>query len=444
MGLVPEWVSQTANASVSSLTLTPPTTPNQAIVVVVDIRTTGDTVTISGGGLTWTKRSDQTSARNNHRVELHTAYGTPNGTDISAAFSDGTGTRTLSARSWTGADPTTPFIDFRKANTLGENGASSGGTDNDQPTLNLVSAVNGSLHFIATGTRTTIAATGHDILYNRTSLVADGGTSGDRILTYLHERFYNDYGAGSHTITHTTSAVTDWVTVGCVVQPQVSPTAAPAFGTGDLILSEPFTYTNGSLWDTANWDGPLWVGQSNLSITSNQVTVSTATYRDAYTVASSYFDADYILSVVTAPGAGIGDAALNFYICATYGGEFLTEASGYMIAYETVANQFGLGTIYAGSQDLGSIPTQVISSGSKIGIRKRGSNISSYYYNGSSWSQIGTTVESGMWMKGRVGIESRSTALVVDNLEIRSISTTSNLPRPIRAMRQAVKRASHY
>lgn len=201
------------------------------------------------------------------------------------------------------------------------------------------------------------------------------------------------------------------------------------FGTGPVILTEPFTYSNGALSAAAGWSGPMIPGNGNIQITSNQLTHgSDGTYMDAYTDAD-YGDGDYILTVVTQPAEG-----RRIFLHATVQAEGTAGVDSWTLDFlrqAATTDRWRLRSLTDTLLDLSVVDTnREGADGMKMGLRIDGSIVSAWtdITASGTWTQLGTDQTVTPLGSGKIGIESNGGALVIDNLEVRALS--ANLAPP--------------
>lgn len=271
----------------------------------VNLRASTDTVSsVSGGGLTWNLiGAVQQSGRANHMLTLYMAQGTPstNPFTVTVTVSDATGTRIAIVQRYSGVDTTTAYENFKRRNTNGDSGASSGGTDSSTSDITLSTSANvDSMAVVCHAPRgSTINASGRQAGYTERAGNINAGTAGELLRMYV---FDNDAPSASEACSMPLSAAADWITAGLTLLPQATaasitsagaiasseafgtPTVAgtgniigaggiassEAFGTPSLDVSTPLTYT-------ANWD--FWL--CNTSDLSNVAPIEFARNREA-------------------------------------------------------------------------------------------------------------------------------------------------------------------
>lgn len=120
----------------------------------VAIRSNVAVSSVAGGGLTWTLVKAQCSARAQTRVEVWKATGAGTAGAVTATLASSANAATIIVSRYTGVDQTTPVPTSVGYNTLGLNGACSGGSDNANLTGSITTANNNSFVDVAANSRT--------------------------------------------------------------------------------------------------------------------------------------------------------------------------------------------------------------------------------------------------------------------------------------------------
>lgn len=176
------------------------------------------TVADSLGELTWTQRLTGCSGRiSDIQFELWTAQGSPSG-DFTINIAAGTGTFFRGGAGlgvYTGVDS---FEDPEWANTNGEEGACTGGSDNDDPTGTLTATVADAVHWQVTGYRATgnsVATPDGNFTQRAVSNTGNGGDPEAELELYD----YFQPTAASEECHHILTAASDWMQFGIVLKP---------------------------------------------------------------------------------------------------------------------------------------------------------------------------------------------------------------------------------
>ena len=186
--IVEEETHVAVDDAVSSLTL-PEISGGTDMLYVMSVAIRGSTTvsSISGGSLTWTLRKRQSAGRGTGSVEVWTADGSPSAFSAAITMSGSTTSLNGTLIRYSGADMTTPIEDAVGHNTNGENGASTGGTDDDTPELTTGSTNADSVHYVALYTRNEEITTGDGDYLKRMYVAMEIGLSGDKSDSYVED-----------------------------------------------------------------------------------------------------------------------------------------------------------------------------------------------------------------------------------------------------------------
>ncbi|MHC4447819.1 MAG: hypothetical protein ACYSXF_08580, partial [Planctomycetota bacterium] len=232
---------------------------DQTYVLLVCTRTNRSVTDVSGGGLGWmpAKVPAQCSGRGEQGVSLFVAQGSPSiAFQVQITFDDAGGGSNLAAvlARYTGVGT---VEDGTSANTNGESGACTGGTDSASAALTLDSTENDSVHVVGVNP------------YDQTipvdptnyALIDSHQQGGGPNLTgaYMYDRTMTTF--GQDTCTATLSAATDWATSGIVLNPGTPPPPpSPSGGQSFVFLDPPVDVSPGgtpSSWEPV--DVTPWV-----------------------------------------------------------------------------------------------------------------------------------------------------------------------------------------
>ncbi len=170
---------------------------------------------ISGGSLTWSLEKRQGGGRGQDQVEIWSAFGSPSAFQPAITMASSSDALIGSCTRISGADTSTPTEDPVGENTNGENGATSGGTDDNAVTLTTGSTNADSIHFVALVPRLN-EITVDDANFIRRSY-NQNGAGGDEINLYVET--YLKSATGDDTYNVTLSSTSDWCAAGVVVIP---------------------------------------------------------------------------------------------------------------------------------------------------------------------------------------------------------------------------------
>lgn len=161
--------------------------------------------------------------------------------------------------------------------------------------------------------------------------------------------------------------------------------ALGSFPDGSVV--DTFTRANGDIG--GSWVVPFLTGETAPQISSNALVSATlvSAYWNGYTVPN---DADIWLTLVTNGGA---QAGLRWGLRGDTDGA--PDAYGPQINLTLTPDQWRIMEYIAGSTNTLAGPTdQAVASGEKIGFRASGTDLTSYYYNGTSWVQVNTASDA--------------------------------------------------
>ncbi|MHA2277256.1 MAG: LamG domain-containing protein, partial [Candidatus Kariarchaeaceae archaeon] len=263
--VVVEWVtgeiensnSVTTNSTILGM-------PDHLYIAAVSSKGYRDTTSVTGLGLTWNELEDQPSGRSATGMSVWYAIGTSTITTgtVTANITD-LQQVALQVYRIAGVNTSDPIGDHESANTNGENGAGSGGIDNDSPYLDIVTTSPNAtvIGMIAKRQRDYIAlGTGYTFLTEN-----QAGTSGSA--AGILSVYKTVTSAGTVVVNATIETEVDWAVVGVEIKPnsqiiidEISPTLN-YFG-----LEDPGTGT-GTFW--ANVSDNIAVSSVNLKINSS-------------------------------------------------------------------------------------------------------------------------------------------------------------------------------
>jgi len=197
---------------------------NQLYLVAVNNYLNVNVNSVTGLGLTWSEIKAQCASANTTGIEIWKAFGSPSSGTVTVNFTSTTQAATVSVSRYSGADPANPVSGAIGENTVGLNGACSGGTTNANLKLTLTSAQNNTTLYTASGVRMRTITIPDPDYTERANNIA--GTVEKRTRLYIHDRAFVN--SGSDTLNQTLSDKTDWVAAGVVINPSGGgPTPTP-------------------------------------------------------------------------------------------------------------------------------------------------------------------------------------------------------------------------
>jgi uncharacterized repeat protein (TIGR02543 family) len=173
---------------------------------------------VSGLGLTWTFVKSQCAGRNQTGVEVWMAQGTPSGNEaVTATLASAPNSAVIAVSRYSGVDASDPIGNMISGNTLGLNGACSGGTDNASYSFNLTTTISGAFAYGAAAMRNKTHTPGAGYT-ERGEIMA--GSSGSAASVAVMDKAVSS--PSSVAVNGTFSAAVDWAMVGLEIKPQVA------------------------------------------------------------------------------------------------------------------------------------------------------------------------------------------------------------------------------
>lgn len=182
---------------------------DQTYVMAVMVKDGGTVSSVTGGGLTWTKRVDQCGRDSKVMATIWTAQGSP-GSAFQAQL-------TLAAKAklnvvltrYTGVGA---FEDPVGENVNGEGGACSGGSNTASATLTLTSSKDDSVHFVAVGPKDQSVD-----VFDPSDAIFVGSEIFDKARVHVYQKKFAS--PSSQTYTATLGGNVEWAMAGLVLQP---------------------------------------------------------------------------------------------------------------------------------------------------------------------------------------------------------------------------------
>ena len=157
------------------------------------------------------------------------------------------------------------------------------------------------------------------------------------------------------------------------------------------------------------WAGPIWTGEPQLKLVSNQVLVSSGTFANSYWTTQLGPDFEAYFTLTSALGSG---ERVIIYFRSTVG-----SPNGYRIQFRNDAGDHKI-VIDKDTVQIGAVidPADTFSSGDKFGVEVIGNTFTAYYKDGAgAWTNMGSRTDSTYTIAGYVGIAITGAAVTVDD-----------------------------
>ncbi|MHA2099908.1 MAG: DUF2341 domain-containing protein, partial [Candidatus Kariarchaeaceae archaeon] len=277
---------------------------NHLYIAAISSKIYQGTTSVTGLDLTWIELEDQPAGRSQTGISVWYAIGSSPSTGTVTATISSVENVAIQVYRFAGVDNTDPIGDHESANTNGENGAGSGGVDNDYPNLDIVTT---TANAIVMGL---IARRMHPIsvLGSGYSLVAENqaGSSGDS--AGLSSEIKTVATIGNVVVDTTLEGDVDWAMAGIEIK-----------GTQVINDTTQPVLNNMGVEDPGTGTGTFWTNVTD-NIAVNNVTLK---------VNSSFYDLAYNGSLWTYPLEVTFQGYYTFQIfnASDTSGNFLSSAS---------------------------------------------------------------------------------------------------------------------
>ena len=256
----------TASSSATLSTATSLTAaPGNLYLAAISTRPRVAVNSLAGLGLSWTRLATQCAARNQTGVEVWFAQGSPSASGVVTASLAGTPTNSvISVSRYSGVAAVNPVGNLVAGNTLGVNGACSGGTDSAAYSFDLTTTVPGAFAFGAASMCAKTHTPGAG--YTERSEVMQG-IGGDAASVALEDRLVAS--ASTLPVNGTFSGAVDWAVITLEIKGQ------GGGGTAPVITS--FTPSSGPVGTEVTMTGSNFTGASAVAFNG---TVGSVAARD--------------------------------------------------------------------------------------------------------------------------------------------------------------------
>jgi uncharacterized repeat protein (TIGR02543 family) len=185
---------------------------------------------VSGLGLNWTLVKAQCAGRNQTGVEIWMAQGMPSGNGaVTATLASAPSNAAIAVSRYSGVDAANPLGNMISGNTVGANGACSGGVDNNAYSFNLTTAVNGAMIFSVAAMRDKAHTPGAG--YTERAEVLQGSSTGSKASVAVQDQSVAS--AGTMAVNGTFGSSVDWAVAAVEIKPQLSTSKRRAAATNE-------------------------------------------------------------------------------------------------------------------------------------------------------------------------------------------------------------------
>ena len=273
VGAVTHQGTVTGGAVAASAVSTPATVGGSGLfLAAVSTRSSSTVSSVSGLGLTWTRVLRQCAGRSISMVEVWMAQGAPSSSGaVTAQFGAAFKSASIAVSSYTGVSTTQPLGAPIGANTLGLNGACTGGTDSSSYSFNLATTNPGSVVYAAASMRNRTHNPGAGYTERAET---QAGLASD--MTSLAVQDKTVASAASTPVNGTFSGAVDWSVIG--IEIRASSGSEPPPNPSPTITG--FTPTSGPVGTEVTVSGSNFTGTSAVSFNNSPAqsfTVDSAT-----------------------------------------------------------------------------------------------------------------------------------------------------------------------
>ncbi len=158
------------------------------------------------------------------------------------------------------------------------------------------------------------------------------------------------------------------------------------------------------------WAGPIWTGEPQLKLVSNQVLPVSGGFGNSYLTTPLGPDLECYFTLTSALAAG---ERVIIYFRSTVG-----SPNGYRIQFRNNAGDHVV-IIDKDTVQIGATidPADTFSSGDKFGVEVIGNTFTAYYKDGAgAWTNLGSRTDSTYTIAGYVGIAITGAAVTIDDV----------------------------
>jgi len=276
--------------------------PHHLYVLTASSKAYSDTTSVTGLGLNWTELEDQPGGRSQTGISVWYAIGSnPSTGDITVTLASSPKAVAVQVHRFSGINIYDPIGDTESANTNGENGLGSGGSDNPYPTLDIVTTTSMATIFGAIGRRhVTISMPGQGYTLLSENQI---GVSGD--IAGISTEYKTNQEVGTVVVNATLSSNCDWGIVGVELKPAVIDIKAPVVV--DFGVDDPGMGT-GTFW--ANITDNLSVFSAKLKINGTEYEMTDNGTHWVYS-SSVTFNNNYVYQIIDSTDAAGNSLAFS-------------------------------------------------------------------------------------------------------------------------------------
>ncbi len=293
----------------------------QLYLAAISTRPKVSVLSLSGLGLNWTLVKAQCSGRNATHVEVWKALGTPTSNDtVTATLASAPNNAAIAVSRYSGVESVSPVGNFISGNTVGVNGACSGGIDTSLYSFQLATTANNAVVYAAAAMRAKTHAPGAG--YTERADVLQGGVSNTAASVAIEDQRFAS--AATITVNGSFNGAVDWAVVALEMKPQLSLTLNTA-GSGSVTLDPPggeynpgtvvtLTATPATEFEFSGWSGDLSGSNNPTALTMNGNKTVTAIFTPQLTLTTNTVGSG---TVTLNPAGGIYNANTVVRLTAT-------------------------------------------------------------------------------------------------------------------------------
>ncbi len=293
----------------------------QLYLAAISTRPKVSVTSVSGLGLSWTLVKAQCSGRNATSIEVWKAFGTPSGNDtVRATLASAPNNAALAVSRYSGVESVAPIGNFISGNTIGLNGACSGGVDTSFYSFNLTTTANNAMIYGAAAMRAKTHAPGAG--YTERAEILQGGVSNTAASVAIEDQTFAT--AGTNIINGTLSSNVDWAVVALEMRPQLTLTLNTT-GSGSITLSPPggeynpgtvvtLTATPATGFEFSGWSGDLSGSNNPVTLTMSSNKIVTAIFTPQLTLTTNTIGSG---TLTLNPAGGIYNSGVVVRLTAT-------------------------------------------------------------------------------------------------------------------------------